>query len=39
VDRARQVGPLLDGFLRQDTDDVTSPEQAWDRLTQTVGAA
>lgn len=39
VDRARQVGPLLDGFLRQDADEVTSPEQAWERLAQAVTAA
>ena len=29
VDRARQLGPLIEGFLRQPTSDKSSPDQAW----------
>lgn len=39
VDRARQLGPLLDGFLQQATDDLTTPAQAWERLSSAVNAA
>ena len=39
VDRARVLGPILEGFLQQSTDDLTSPEQSWARLSQAVSAA
>ncbi|MGV8846785.1 FliI/YscN family ATPase [Tessaracoccus sp.] len=39
VDRARQLGPLLDGFLRQSTSDVSTADQAWEQLHDVVNAA
>jgi len=39
VDRARQLGPLLDGFLRQSTTDVCDAEQAWQLLHDVVNSA
>jgi flagellum-specific ATP synthase len=32
VDRARRLVPHIDAFLRQSTDDPTSPEDAFARL-------
>lgn len=39
VDRARQLVPLFEGFLRQPVDDTTSTDQAWARLHDAVTAA
>ena len=29
VDRARQLAPAIDAFLRQPTGDLTAPDEAW----------
>jgi flagellum-specific ATP synthase len=39
VDRARQLAPLIDGFLRQPMNDLTPPAEAWERLRHVVTAA
>ncbi len=39
VDRAVQLGPSLEAFLRQDMSDVTPAHVAWDRLLDLVGSA
>jgi flagellum-specific ATP synthase len=39
VDRARRLAPDIDAFLRQSTDDHTSPAESWHRLHQIVTAS
>jgi flagellum-specific ATP synthase len=39
VDRARQLGPLLDGFLCQSTTDLCTADEAWQQLHDVVSAA
>jgi flagellum-specific ATP synthase len=38
VDRARQLAPVIDAFLRQPVEDLTPPEQSWSMLHQIVTA-
>jgi flagellum-specific ATP synthase len=37
VDRAVELREAMDGFLRQDVDDVTPAQEAWDWLARIVG--
>jgi flagellum-specific ATP synthase len=39
VDRARQLQPVMDAFLRQSMEDLTPADEAWARLHQIVSAA
>ena len=39
VDRARRLAPDIDAFLRQSTDDHTTPPESWARLHQIVTSA
>jgi flagellum-specific ATP synthase len=39
VDRARQLSPLIDGFLRQDMSDTTTPQRGWEMLAELVRSA
>jgi flagellum-specific ATP synthase len=38
VDRARQLAPVIDAFLRQPVEELTPPEQSWSMLHQIVSA-
>ena len=38
VDRARQLAPVIDAFLRQPVEDLTPPEQSWHLLHQIVSS-
>jgi flagellum-specific ATP synthase len=38
VDRARQLAPVIDAFLRQPVEDLTPPEQSWSLLHQIVSS-
>jgi flagellum-specific ATP synthase len=38
VDRARQLAPVLDAFLRQPVGELTPPEQSWALLHQIVSS-